>query len=135
MEGPVLPVMALSLSIVATGLTFSTDNWWLFLTVPPDQPRLTVSKTSASSITLTWIPGDNGGSSIRGKEKSGRRGEEILESQGKRRALSISILGLAIPREDQEGDSEQEVLGCTWKVLPPPPSGIGTHRKCFPPRS
>lgn len=36
-------------------------------TVPPDQPRLTVSKTSASSITLTWIPGDNGGSSIRGE--------------------------------------------------------------------
>lgn len=34
--------------------------------VPPDQPRLTVSKTSASSITLAWIPGDNGGSSIRG---------------------------------------------------------------------
>jgi hypothetical protein len=38
------------------------------VTVPPDQPRLTVSKTSASSITLTWIPGDNGGSSIRGEE-------------------------------------------------------------------
>lgn len=35
--------------------------------VPPDQPRLTVSKTSASSITLAWIPGDNGGSSIRGR--------------------------------------------------------------------
>lgn len=28
-----------------------------------------VSKTSASSITLAWIPGDNGGSSIRGKLK------------------------------------------------------------------
>lgn len=42
------------------------------------------------------------------------------------------ILGLIILREDQEGDSEQEVLGCTWKVLPPPPSGIGAHRKCFP---
>lgn len=91
MEGPVLPVMALSLSIVATGLTFSTDSWWLFLTVPPDQPRLTVSKTSASSITLTWIPGDNGGSSIRGKEKSGWREEEILESQGKRSAPTPSI--------------------------------------------
>ncbi|KAF5921205.1 hypothetical protein HPG69_018605 [Diceros bicornis minor] len=38
----------------------------LLVQVPPDQPRLTVSKTSASSITLTWIPGDNGGSSIRG---------------------------------------------------------------------
>lgn len=35
--------------------------------MPPDQPRLTVSKTSASSITLAWIPGDNGGSSIRGR--------------------------------------------------------------------
>lgn len=34
--------------------------------VPPDQPRLTVSTTSTSSITLAWIPGDNGGSSIRG---------------------------------------------------------------------
>lgn len=48
------------------------------LTVPPDQPRLTVSKTSASSITLTWIPGDNGGSSIRGErgldEEGGGRG-------------------------------------------------------------
>uniref|UniRef100_A0A3Q2XLW9 DS cell adhesion molecule like 1 n=1 Tax=Hippocampus comes TaxID=109280 RepID=A0A3Q2XLW9_HIPCM len=29
------------------------------------QPRLTVSTTSTSSITLAWIPGDNGGSSIR----------------------------------------------------------------------
>ncbi|EHB08765.1 Down syndrome cell adhesion molecule-like protein 1 [Heterocephalus glaber] len=38
----------------------------LLVQVPPDQPRLTVSKTSASSITVTWIPGDNGGSSIRG---------------------------------------------------------------------
>lgn len=35
--------------------------------VPPDQPRLTVSTTSTSSITLAWIPGDNGGSSIRGR--------------------------------------------------------------------
>lgn len=35
--------------------------------VPPDQPRLTVSTTSTSSITLAWIPGDNGGSSIRGE--------------------------------------------------------------------
>nr|XP_045362783.1 Down syndrome cell adhesion molecule [Camelus bactrianus] len=34
--------------------------------VPPDQPRLTVSKTTSSSITLSWLPGDNGGSSIRG---------------------------------------------------------------------
>ena len=55
------------------------------LTVPPDQPRLTVSKTSASSITLTWIPGDNGGSSIRGEgawmrsgENSGPGAEEVL---------------------------------------------------------
>ena len=37
--------------------------------VPPDQPRLTVSKTTSSSITLSWLPGDNGGSSIRGKKK------------------------------------------------------------------
>lgn len=36
------------------------------LSVPPDQPRLTVSTTSTSSITLAWVPGDNGGSSIRG---------------------------------------------------------------------
>ncbi|TWW74031.1 Down syndrome cell adhesion molecule -like protein [Takifugu flavidus] len=34
--------------------------------VPPDQPRLTVTKTTTTSITLSWIPGDNGGSSIRG---------------------------------------------------------------------
>lgn len=37
--------------------------------VPPDQPRLTVSKTTSSSITLSWLPGDNGGSSIRGKRE------------------------------------------------------------------
>lgn len=41
--------------------------------VPPDQPRLTVSKTSASSITLAWIPGDNGGSSIRGMAAASNR--------------------------------------------------------------
>uniref|UniRef100_A0A673GCQ0 Cell adhesion molecule DSCAM n=1 Tax=Sinocyclocheilus rhinocerous TaxID=307959 RepID=A0A673GCQ0_9TELE len=34
--------------------------------LPPDQPRLTVTKTTTTSITLSWIPGDNGGSSIRG---------------------------------------------------------------------
>ncbi|XP_064157717.1 cell adhesion molecule DSCAM isoform X2 [Anguilla rostrata] len=34
--------------------------------VPPDQPRLTVTKTTTTSITLSWVPGDNGGSSIRG---------------------------------------------------------------------
>lgn len=37
--------------------------------MPPDQPRLTVSKTTSSSITLSWLPGDNGGSSIRGNKK------------------------------------------------------------------
>uniref|UniRef100_A0A8B9NNL0 Cell adhesion molecule DSCAML1 n=1 Tax=Accipiter nisus TaxID=211598 RepID=A0A8B9NNL0_9AVES len=54
--------------------TCTATNTWgfdtiiinLLVQVPPDQPRLTVSKTSASSITLAWIPGDNGGSSIRG---------------------------------------------------------------------
>lgn len=54
-----------------TGSTLVLRGGGLPLTVPPDQPRLTVSKTSASSITLTWIPGDNGGSSIRGEEWSG----------------------------------------------------------------
>lgn len=43
------------------------SNPFIFVSVPPDQPRLTVSTTSTSSITLAWIPGDNGGSSIRGK--------------------------------------------------------------------
>lgn len=38
-----------------------------FPAVPPDQPRLTVTKTTTTSITLSWIPGDNGGSSIRGQ--------------------------------------------------------------------
>ncbi|KAG6926756.1 Down syndrome cell adhesion molecule like 1, partial [Chelydra serpentina] len=55
--------------------TCTATNTWgfdtiiinLLVQVPPDQPRLTVSKTSASSITLAWIPGDNGGSSIRGE--------------------------------------------------------------------
>lgn len=37
--------------------------------VPPDQPRLTVTKTTTTSITLSWIPGDNGGSSIRGQSQ------------------------------------------------------------------
>ncbi|KAM9038181.1 LOW QUALITY PROTEIN: cell adhesion molecule DSCAM [Sarcophilus harrisii] len=51
----------------------ANNNWGsdeiilnLQVQVPPDQPRLTVSKTTSSSITLSWIPGDNGGSSIRG---------------------------------------------------------------------
>ncbi|KAH0624823.1 hypothetical protein JD844_032661, partial [Phrynosoma platyrhinos] len=50
----------------------ATNNWGsdeiilnMQVQVPPDQPRLTVSKTTSSSITLSWIPGDNGGSSIR----------------------------------------------------------------------
>lgn len=38
--------------------------------VPPDQPRLTVTKTTTTSITLSWIPGDNGGSSIRGENST-----------------------------------------------------------------
>lgn len=49
--------------------TTSSNILFIFLgpsEVPPDQPRLTVSKSTASSITLAWIPGDNGGSSIRG---------------------------------------------------------------------
>lgn len=54
------------------------------LTVPPDQPRLTVSKTSASSITLTWIPGDNGGSSIRGEGAWMRSAENSGPGQRKR---------------------------------------------------
>ncbi|OCT93751.1 hypothetical protein XELAEV_18011423mg [Xenopus laevis] len=51
----------------------ATNSWGsdeivlnLQVQVPPDQPRLTVSKTTSSSITLSWSPGDNGGSSIRG---------------------------------------------------------------------
>ncbi|KAG7266867.1 hypothetical protein CRUP_026074, partial [Coryphaenoides rupestris] len=46
-------------------LGFDTIIVNLVVQVPPDQPRLTVSTTSTSSITLAWIPGDNGGSSIR----------------------------------------------------------------------
>ncbi|KAL4657330.1 hypothetical protein GN956_G4875 [Arapaima gigas] len=51
----------------------ATNSWGsdeivlnLQVQVPPDQPRLTVTKTTTTSITLSWIPGDNGGSSIRG---------------------------------------------------------------------
>uniref|UniRef100_A0A8B9XJP4 Cell adhesion molecule DSCAM n=1 Tax=Bos mutus grunniens TaxID=30521 RepID=A0A8B9XJP4_BOSMU len=54
----------------------ANNNWGsdeiilnLQVQVPPDQPRLTVSKTTSSSITLSWLPGDNGGSSIRGKKE------------------------------------------------------------------
>uniref|UniRef100_A0A671L9T6 Down syndrome cell adhesion molecule-like protein 1 n=1 Tax=Sinocyclocheilus anshuiensis TaxID=1608454 RepID=A0A671L9T6_9TELE len=43
---------------MVTGIFFQMVPWY--------QPRLTVSTTSTSSITLAWIPGDNGGSSIRG---------------------------------------------------------------------
>ncbi|KAM7398555.1 hypothetical protein PAMA_006455 [Pampus argenteus] len=48
--------------------SFGSDKIVLNLQVqvPPDQPRLTVTKTTTTSITLSWIPGDNGGSSIRG---------------------------------------------------------------------
>lgn len=42
----------------------------LMSAVPPDQPRLTVTKTTTTSITLSWIPGDNGGSSIRGESNT-----------------------------------------------------------------
>lgn len=51
----------------------ASNNWGtdeiilnLQVQVPPDQPRLTVTKTTITSITVTWTPGDNGGSSIRG---------------------------------------------------------------------
>ncbi|TRY91082.1 hypothetical protein DNTS_014515 [Danionella cerebrum] len=51
----------------------TSNNWGtdeiilnLQVQVPPDQPRLTVTKTTTTSITVTWTPGDNGGSSIRG---------------------------------------------------------------------
>ncbi|KAA0704197.1 Down syndrome cell adhesion molecule -like protein [Triplophysa tibetana] len=51
----------------------ASNNWGsdeitlnLQVQVPPDQPRLTVTKTTITSITVSWIPGDNGGSSIRG---------------------------------------------------------------------
>ncbi|XP_026075902.1 Down syndrome cell adhesion molecule-like isoform X2 [Carassius auratus] len=51
----------------------ASNNWGtdeiilnLQVQVPPDQPRLTVTKTTTTSITVSWIPGDNGGSSIRG---------------------------------------------------------------------
>uniref|UniRef100_A0A667H7X6 Cell adhesion molecule DSCAM n=1 Tax=Lynx canadensis TaxID=61383 RepID=A0A667H7X6_LYNCA len=54
----------------------ANNNWGsdeiilnLQVQVPPDQPRLTVSKTTSSSITLSWLPGDNGGSSIRGNKQ------------------------------------------------------------------
>ena len=49
------------------GLALTITNFWAFPSVPPDQPRLTVTKTTTTSITLSWIPGDNGGSSIRGQ--------------------------------------------------------------------
>uniref|UniRef100_A0A8C3HFS8 DS cell adhesion molecule n=1 Tax=Chrysemys picta bellii TaxID=8478 RepID=A0A8C3HFS8_CHRPI len=54
-------------------LTFSgtvTTPWMKDIVLPSTicvvQGKLTVSKTTSSSITLSWIPGDNGGSSIRG---------------------------------------------------------------------
>lgn len=68
------------------------------LTVPPDQPRLTVSKTSASSITLTWIPGDNGGSSIRGE---GGLEEECGELRARGRGI-VSLTPTACPHKALE---------------------------------
>lgn len=46
--------------------------------VPPDQPRLTVSKTTSSSITLSWLPGDNGGSSIRGNKDESVHNQRLV---------------------------------------------------------
>uniref|UniRef100_G3UDP3 Cell adhesion molecule DSCAML1 n=1 Tax=Loxodonta africana TaxID=9785 RepID=G3UDP3_LOXAF len=83
----------------------------LLVQVPPDQPRLTVSKTSASSITLTWIPGDNGGSSIRGEEGSGGGGEDGKELwvQGKGKCFTHSHhLPLQHPGNDLGKDSDHK---------------------------
>uniref|UniRef100_G3TN36 Cell adhesion molecule DSCAML1 n=1 Tax=Loxodonta africana TaxID=9785 RepID=G3TN36_LOXAF len=92
----------------------------LLVQVPPDQPRLTVSKTSASSITLTWIPGDNGGSSIRGEEGSGGGGEDGKELwvQGKGKCFTHSHhLPLQHPGNDLGKDSDhKEASQGPWKA-------------------
>ncbi|XP_029105293.1 Down syndrome cell adhesion molecule homolog [Scleropages formosus] len=74
----------------------ATNSWGsdeivlnLQVQVPPDQPRLTVTKTTTTSITLSWIPGDNGGSSIRGyilqySEDNSERWENIPISPSER---------------------------------------------------
>uniref|UniRef100_UPI00358E298A cell adhesion molecule DSCAM-like n=1 Tax=Myxine glutinosa TaxID=7769 RepID=UPI00358E298A len=53
--------------------TCTASNAWgseelhttLRVQVPPDQPRLSVSQTTSTSISLSWIPGSNGGSPLR----------------------------------------------------------------------
>ncbi|XP_069803363.1 cell adhesion molecule DSCAML1 isoform X2 [Dendropsophus ebraccatus] len=70
-------------------LGFDTIIVNLLVQVPPDQPRLTVTKSSASSITLAWIPGDNGGSSIRGfvlqySVDNGEEWEDVFISSSER---------------------------------------------------
>lgn len=65
---------------------------YVCMTVPPDQPRLTVSTTSTSSITLAWIPGDNGGSSIRGRTmKSFLVSRETLKTLQLSESISLTF--------------------------------------------
>ncbi|XP_075908015.1 cell adhesion molecule DSCAM-like isoform X2 [Petromyzon marinus] len=71
--------------------SWGSDRITLQLTVqvPPDQPRLSVSKTTANSITLTWVTGDDGGSNIRGyvlqlSSERGERWDEVRVGPGER---------------------------------------------------
>ncbi|XP_032450490.1 Down syndrome cell adhesion molecule [Lynx canadensis] len=76
----------------------ANNNWGsdeiilnLQVQVPPDQPRLTVSKTTSSSITLSWLPGDNGGSSIRGNKHKNTRTSDTLSKQQQTLRMHIDI--------------------------------------------
>uniref|UniRef100_A0A8C2EKA4 Cell adhesion molecule DSCAM n=1 Tax=Cyprinus carpio TaxID=7962 RepID=A0A8C2EKA4_CYPCA len=53
-------------SFVIKTVKAEDSGYYTCVAIPPDQPRLTVTKTTITSITVSWIPGDNGGSSIRG---------------------------------------------------------------------
>lgn len=38
----------------------------LFVQVPPNPPDLTIASVTSNSVTLEWLPGDNGGAPLRG---------------------------------------------------------------------
>ncbi|XP_009694931.1 PREDICTED: Down syndrome cell adhesion molecule-like protein 1, partial [Cariama cristata] len=120
--------------------TCTATNTWgfdtiiinLLVQVPPDQPRLTVSKTSASSITLAWIPGDNGGSSIRGLGNAPEPRSPPPRQPVDLEATALSLLPQALcsSTRSSERSFKLESLKCgTWyKVKLAAKNSVGAGR-------
>lgn len=93
-----VPTGVTTLRVTDQALNLYKDIWgtlirtmqltFVLSSVPPDQPRLTVTKTTTTSITLSWIPGDNGGSSIRGES------DTMSESEAVHRTVSWQLNGM-----------------------------------------